>query len=99
MICSTCGYDNPAGRKFCEQCGARFAATCPTCGSFVSATARFCGECGAAQFVLATQIAENGTARAPASAERRVVSVLFADLVGFTTYAESRDSEEVRETL
>ncbi|HXQ95595.1 MAG TPA: adenylate/guanylate cyclase domain-containing protein [Candidatus Acidoferrales bacterium] len=32
-------------------------------------------------------------------AERRVVSVLFADLVGFTPFAEERDAEEVRETL
>ena len=37
-------------------------------------------------------------APAPA-AERRLVSVLFADLVGFTTLSESRDSEEVRELL
>src|SRR5439155_14621620 len=35
---------------------------------------------------------------APAS-ERRLVSVLFADLVGFTTLSESRDAEEVRELL
>jgi class 3 adenylate cyclase/tetratricopeptide (TPR) repeat protein len=35
---------------------------------------------------------------APA-AERRLVSVLFADLVGFTTLSESRDAEEVRELL
>ena len=32
-------------------------------------------------------------------AERRLVSVLFADLVGFTTLSESRDAEEVRELL
>jgi predicted ATPase/class 3 adenylate cyclase len=32
-------------------------------------------------------------------AERRLVSVLFADLVGFTTLSESRDPEEVRELL
>ena len=38
------------------------------------------------------------TAAAPA-AERRLVSVLFADLVGFTTLSESRDAEEVRELL
>lgn len=33
------------------------------------------------------------------AAERRLVSVLFADLVGFTSRAESWDSEEVREIL
>ena len=36
---------------------------------------------------------------AAAVAERRLVSVLFADLVGFTPFTEERDSEEVRETL
>ena len=35
----------------------------------------------------------------PAVAERRLVSVLFADLVGFTPFAEGRDTEEVRDTL
>ena len=35
---------------------------------------------------------------APVS-ERRLVSVLFADLVGFTTYSEHRDPEETRELL
>jgi class 3 adenylate cyclase/tetratricopeptide (TPR) repeat protein len=34
-----------------------------------------------------------------AVAERRLVSVLFADLVGFTTLSETRDSEEVRDLL
>ena len=38
-------------------------------------------------------------AREVPSAERRLVSVLFADLVGFTTLSESRDAEEVRELL
>src|SRR5581483_8468705 len=33
------------------------------------------------------------------AAERRLVTVLFADLVGFTTLSEARDSEEVRELL
>src|SRR6266480_7784422 len=38
------------------------------------------------------------SASAPES-ERRLVSVLFADLVGFTTLSEARDPEEVRELL
>ena len=32
-------------------------------------------------------------------AERRVTSVLFGDLVGFTPLSESKDAEEVRELL
>src|SRR5207247_10905229 len=40
-----------------------------------------------------------GTPPAPPTSERRLVSVLFADLVGFTALSETRDSEEVRELL
>ncbi|MFN2484324.1 MAG: adenylate/guanylate cyclase domain-containing protein [Candidatus Limnocylindria bacterium] len=36
---------------------------------------------------------------AAATAERRLVSILFADLVGFTALSESRDAETVREQL
>ena len=35
----------------------------------------------------------------PPLAERRLVSVLFADLVGFTTLSEHRDPEETRDLL
>ncbi len=37
--------------------------------------------------------------RALGQAERRLVSVLFVDLVGFTPFAEERDPEQVRDTL
>ena len=56
---------------------------------------RFCGECGTALAAAAAP----GTAREAPAAERRLVSVLFADLVGFTTLSETRDAEEVRELL
>ena len=68
---------------------------CPHCSSKYSRPMKFCGECGAA---LASQPQPKATAPAP-QAERRLVSVLFADLVGFTPLAESRDPEEVREFL
>jgi len=60
---------------------------------------KFCGECGA-PLAGETAAAPPATVEreAPAS-ERRLVSVLFADLVGFTSLSESRDSEEVRELL
>src|SRR5205814_7846277 len=54
---------------------------------------------GVAPAVPATaEIRSITPAEAPA-AERRLVSVLFADLVGFTTLSETRDAEEVRELL
>ena len=58
---------------------------------------RFCGACAHA-LDEAGPAAGAAVAAAPA-AERRLVSVLFADLVGFTTLSESRDPEDVREIL
>ncbi len=59
---------------------------CPVCGQENPAGFKFCGACGAA------------LAAAPAAAreERKVITVLFADLVGFTSRAEKLDPEDVR---
>jgi class 3 adenylate cyclase len=56
---------------------------------------------GAAAAAPSTAVAEPAAppSAAEAVAERRLVSVLFADLVGFTSLSESRDAEEVRELL
>ena len=61
--------------------------TCPQCGQENPEGARFCFNCGAAL---------RGRA---AREERKVVSVLFADLVGFTSRAEQMDPEDVRAIL
>src|SRR6266498_4902029 len=95
MLCPTCATENEPGRKFCAECGGPLALACPSCGSANSPGVKFCGECGAP---LAAQAASLPPLAAPTS-ERRLVSVLFADLVGFTTISESRDAEEVRELL
>ncbi|TDF62673.1 adenylate/guanylate cyclase domain-containing protein [Cupriavidus sp. L7L] len=47
MRCASCGFENPAGAKFCEECGAKLVRACPACGQEVSASAKFCSECGA----------------------------------------------------
>jgi class 3 adenylate cyclase len=108
--CAACAAPNDDSAKFCVECGAPTAAlACPSCGT-PAARGRFCAECGS---VLATGpggSAANETTRAPDGAaaaaitpqrvvERRTVSVLFGDLVGFTTLSESRDPEEVRDLL
>jgi class 3 adenylate cyclase len=62
-------------------------AVCPVCGQENPESARFCNACAAA---LTTE---------PAREERKVVSVLFADLVGFTSRAETLDPEDVRALL
>ena len=95
LICSNCGTENEAQRKFCTECATPFAAGCPNCGTTNPPAAKFCGEC-------ATPLAGVARPTDPASApvaERRLVSVLFADLVGFTAFAEGRDAEDVRDAL
>ena len=110
MICSNCGTANEPGRKFCKECGTPLAVACPNCGASNAPDAKFCGECGTslAGSASAAIVAPAGPASAPAGAraalpepvaERRLVSVLFADLVGFTTLAEGRDPEETRDLL
>jgi class 3 adenylate cyclase len=61
---------------------------CPSCGRENVPGAKFCSECGAAL-----------GATAPSREERKVVTVLFADLVGFTAKAEHLDPEDVRSVL
>src|SRR2546430_2648514 len=103
MTCQSCGTDNRAGSKFCNGCGAPLARLCPACGTANEPSARFCNECGNALTDSTSTPAPAGTSESPATAgapaERRLVSVLFADLVGFTAASESRDAEETRELL
>ena len=41
-------HENPAGAKFCNECGAKLPVGCPGCGAAITPTAKFCSECGAA---------------------------------------------------
>jgi len=97
-VCANCGAENAAGQKFCGECGSGLSVNCPSCGATNAPGQKFCGECGTP--LGATAVAPPPQEPAPAgAAERRLVSVLFADLVGFTTLSESRDAEDVRDLL
>jgi class 3 adenylate cyclase/tetratricopeptide (TPR) repeat protein len=76
------------------------------CKAAVTAGARFCSTCGtqlgdvsAAPGPPAVPAPPDGVAAPNAVSERRLVTVLFADLVGFTTISEARDAESTRELL
>ncbi len=100
--CPSCGTENRPEAKFCGECGVALARACPSCGRANDAGARFCIECGAALADASTaEPAAAVVAPQPATpvAERRLVSVLFADLVGFTAASEARDAEATRELL
>ena len=101
MSCGACGTENAVGAKFCSECGATLARACPSCSAPLAAGAKFCSECGAvtASQVAASQAPLHERPKQEPVSERRLVSVLFADLVGFTAASEGRDAEDTRELL
>ena len=87
--CPACASELPEGMQFCGVCGTALAVRCGACGTPAALPGqRFCGGCGAPLGPAASDLRE-----------RRLVSVLFCDLVGFTTFSESRDHEDVRDVL
>ena len=114
MTCPNCGAETRPGQRFCAECGTRLERACTNCGAALPAAARFCSECGTAaeadaQGVTAPPGAVDQPGTEPPSAERpgmespvaerRLVTVLFVDLVGSTSSAEGQDPEETREFL
>src|SRR4029079_7999211 len=100
VTCSTCGATNPPDGRFCLECGTALGGR-PNCGAHNPAGARFCGTCGVrlrgdtvAPAATGMPVADR---RGTGATERRVVTVLFADLVGFTAISADRDPETMRE--
>ena len=93
LACASCGAEHSSGARFCSECGAPLQRTCPACGSEQPASATFCSDCGIALREDARRAADTTDDRQ----ERRVVTVLFADLAGSTALGERLDPEDVRE--
>jgi len=114
MRCPQCGHDNPAQVRFCGECGTRIEGLCPGCGASNSPTNKFCHQCGQAlapppapairfaspQSYTPPHLAEKIlTSRTALEGERKQVTVLFADVSGFTSIAERLDPEEVHQLM
>jgi class 3 adenylate cyclase len=108
MICTRCRTENPATARFCLNCGQALVQHCPNCQAVVSPGARFCTNCGQpvtaatpadqarlSQLAAAAPrpLADKVRAAAHLAGERRVVTILFADVVGSTALAEELGAE------
>ena len=107
MRCSSCGFDNTEGIKFCGECGTPLASGCRHCGAENPPGFKFCGQCGQA-LTAAPAVAdaprnrgrsrEKPTAQ-PAEAERRQLTVMFCDLVGSTALSAGLDPEDMQDVI
>jgi class 3 adenylate cyclase/tetratricopeptide (TPR) repeat protein len=99
MECWSCKGETPDGKPFCANCGAALSPRCGSCGSEIDAGKPFCANCGAAVAAAPRATSDTTASDAKSVAERRLCSVMFVDLVGFTPLAEKRDPEHIRELL
>jgi class 3 adenylate cyclase/tetratricopeptide (TPR) repeat protein len=86
--CPRCGASNAADARFCSACGQAFAAECPSCGATVGETDRYCPACG-------TRLGEPERV----GEERKLVTVLFADVMGSTALGERLDPERLKDVM
>ena len=98
MRCTSCESENREGRKFCGSCGAALPTPCQECGYANEAGERYCGGCG--RLLVDDAVAPSDPrSRAAPEADRRPVTVLFCDLVGYTRLSSQLDPEDVRNLL
>ncbi len=115
MKCPKCQTENPEEAKFCIGCATMMEFHCPNCGAVTPATGKFCMECAheltpsekappvdynqpqsyTPKF-LADKIL---TTRSSIEGERKLVTVLFADVANYTAISEKLDPEEVHQIM
>jgi len=91
--CRSCGRALEPGTHFCPSCGTPVEMACSNCGAGLAPDARFCPACGSP--AATTPAGGLGLAPAEPGRERKIATMLFADLVGSTSMSESHDPEVV----
>ena len=115
MQCPKCNFDNPEQMQFCGKCGAKLENICPQCKSSNPSEFNFCGKCGHAlrepeeapamdysepQTYTPKHLADKIlTTRSSIEGERKLVTVLFADVANFTSISEKLDPEEIHSIM
>ncbi|MBN2554019.1 MAG: AAA family ATPase [Spirochaetales bacterium] len=106
LRCPNCGFTNPSQASFCMRCGTALKAVCLHCDAPVAPDAPSCPNCGRSPRTIDAAAQESPSAPNPdvptvetaahaahLDGERRMVTILFADVVGSTSLAEKMDPE------
>ena len=112
MKCPKCQAENREGAEFCGKCGVSLQVVCPECHTANPPGNSFCDRCGHALAgsepidysepqsytpkFLADKIL---TSRSSIEGERKLVTVLFADVASYTSMSEKLDPEEVHQIM
>ena len=115
MKCPQCSAENSETRKFCRECGEKLVLKCPKCNSENLPGDKFCGDCGCdlakpdeyppidykePQSYTPKHLADKIlNTRSAIEGERKLVTVLFADVANYTAMAEKLDPEEVHHIM
>jgi len=115
MKCQKCQTDNREGAKFCGKCRTKLSLICPQCDSENPPDNAFCDQCGfdltepkeappidykQPQSYTPKHLADKIlTNRSSIEGERKLVTVLFADVANYTSMAEKLDPEIVHQIM
>ena len=115
MKCPKCQFENPEYAQFCVECGVQLELKCSKCGFNNSSSFKFCAKCGhnlkesTEQSVIDYSEPQSYTpkhladkiliTRSSLEGERKIVTVLFADVANYTSMSEKLDTEEVHQIM
>jgi class 3 adenylate cyclase/tetratricopeptide (TPR) repeat protein len=115
MQCPKCQFENREEAKFCKECGAKLELACPKCGAITTPDSKFCDACGynlkklkespsidystPQSYTPKFLVDKILTTRSSLEGERKLVTVLFADVANYTAISEQLDPEEIHQIL
>lgn len=102
QTCAECSTEFDPPDKFCRECGARrVPEACAACEAPLLANARFCVQCGtpvagAGSETEVETVVRRGTQEL---GDRRIVTVMFTELIGLASMTERLDPEEISDIV
>ena len=115
MKCPKCHHENPEDANFCNGCGQKLEIACLECGKHNPPGSRFCNGCGhdlrkpeqappidvsRPKSYTPKHLADKIlTSRSSIEGERKLVTVLFADVANSTATFGNLDPEQVHEIM